>query len=78
MCEKLIWLVSFVLVLGIVGSASAELVAYWGFDEGSGDTVFDSSGNGNDGTIVAGEWGQGKFGPALNFNGQDNYVQLGE
>ncbi|MDO9464431.1 MAG: hypothetical protein Q7J67_03950 [bacterium] len=34
-------------------SAHAEegLVGYWSFDEGAGDIVKDSSGNGNDGKI---------------------------
>ena len=34
--------------------APASLVAYWKFDEGSGTTVSDSSGNGNTGTLVNG------------------------
>ena len=76
MCKKIVCLISSVLLIGVAGDASAELVAYWAFDEGSGDTAFDSSGNGNDGTIIAAEWGQGKYGPALNFNAQDNYVEV--
>jgi len=31
MCRKLIYLVSLVSMLGVAGSASAELVAYWAF-----------------------------------------------
>ena len=27
------------------------LIGYWNFEEGLGDTVYDLSGNGNDGTI---------------------------
>jgi len=46
MCKKLIYLVSFVLVLGLAGTASAELVAYWRFE---GDFI-DATGNGHDGT----------------------------
>lgn len=38
-------------------SAKAGLVGHWAFDEGSGTTAFDSSGNGNDGVITAGVWG---------------------
>jgi len=34
------------------------LVAYWDFDEGEGQILGDSSGNGNDGTIVGAEWVQ--------------------
>ena len=47
MCRKLICLISFVLMLSVAGNASAELVAYWTFDEGSGNIVYDLSGNGN-------------------------------
>jgi hypothetical protein len=47
MSKKLIYLISFVLVLGPVSNFSAELVAHWTFDEGSGDIAYDSSGNGN-------------------------------
>ena len=76
MCRKLIYLISFVLMLSIAGNASAELVAYWTFDEGSGDIVYDSSGNDNNGTINGAEWDAGKYGNALLFNAQDNYVEV--
>jgi len=70
MCKKLIYLVSFVLVLSTAGNASAELVAYWKFDEGSGTNAVDTSGNGNDGTLEGGaEWVAGQLGGALEFNG---------
>ncbi len=39
MCKKLIYFVSFVFVLGIAGSASAELVAYWPLDDDANDTI---------------------------------------
>jgi hypothetical protein len=76
MCRKLIYLISFVLMLSIAGNASAELVAYWTFDEGSGDIVYDSSGNNNNGTINGATWDAGKYGNALRFNAQDNYVEV--
>jgi len=69
MYRKLIYLISFVLILSIAGNASAELVAYWTFDEGSGDIVYDSSGNENNGTIHGAKWDAGKYGQALQFNG---------
>jgi hypothetical protein len=53
-----------------VHSASPNLVAAYGFDEGSGGTVADASGNGNTGTISGATWtNQGKFGTALAFGG---------
>ncbi|MFB0555852.1 MAG: LamG domain-containing protein, partial [Phycisphaerae bacterium] len=78
MCKKLIYLVSIVLVLSIDGNASAELVAYWKFDESSGTTAFDSSGNGLDGTLLGDpQWAAGKIGGALDFDGNGDYVDCG-
>jgi hypothetical protein len=52
------------------------LVGYWSFDEGSGTTAHDSSGNLNDGTIYGATWTDGKFGKALSFDGIDNYITV--
>ena len=52
MCKKLICLFSSILVLSTVSSLQADLVGHWTFDEGSGTTVTDISGNGNDGILV--------------------------
>jgi len=75
MCKKLIYLISFVLVLGLADSASADLLVHWKLDEGSGTTVSDSSGNGNDGTFNSvPQWVDGKLGKALHFDGVDDFV----
>ena len=76
MCKKLIYLVVFTLTLGLVSRTSADLVGYWRLDEGSGTMVYDSSGNDNNGTIHGAKWDAGKYGQALQFNGQDNYVEV--
>ncbi len=73
MCKKLFYLISFVLVLGMVltGAAKADLVGWWRFNEGSGDTANDSSGNGHDGTLLGNpEWAIGPpgFGGAIAFH----------
>jgi PKD repeat protein len=52
------------------------LVAAYSFDEGSGSTVNDLSGNGNTGTITAATWTTGKLGGALNFNGSSAMVTV--
>ncbi|MCP4262470.1 MAG: LamG domain-containing protein [Planctomycetes bacterium] len=70
MYRKKICLVSFVLVLSMAGNASADLMAHWKFNEASGNTVEDASGNGNTGTTEDALWVGGKDGPALEFNGQ--------
>ena len=52
------------------------LIAYWNFDEGSGATAGDSSGNGFDGDIIGATWTNGFSGFALNFDGESAYVDL--
>jgi len=76
MCRKSTCLISLIFVLNITVNTSADLVAYWTFDEGSGNAVYDTSGNDNNGTIYGATWGVGKYGTALQFNGQDNYVEV--
>ncbi|HIE28460.1 TPA: LamG domain-containing protein [Candidatus Poribacteria bacterium] len=45
-----------------------DLLGLWLFDDGKGDVLKDSSGNGNDGTLINGPtWIDGKFGKALQF-----------
>ncbi|MFZ2146393.1 MAG: LamG-like jellyroll fold domain-containing protein [Sedimentisphaerales bacterium] len=56
MCKKLIYLVPFILLLGLVLASGAKaadpnLIGWWPLNEGSGDTAVDLSGSGNDGTI---------------------------
>jgi hypothetical protein len=48
---------------------------YWQFDEGSGTTTRDSSGNGHPGTFQGGvTWVPGRFGSAVRINGTDGVV----
>ena len=49
-----------------------SLVASWSFNEGSGTTLFDSTDNGNDGTISGATWTDGIVGGALEFDGEDD------
>ncbi|MGB9595581.1 MAG: LamG domain-containing protein [Candidatus Poribacteria bacterium] len=53
------------------------IVGMWLFDEGSGNTTKDWSGNGLDGKLQGPKWIDGKFGKALNFGGSD-YVEIGD
>jgi len=82
MRRKLMFLMSFALVVGFMLTSSAkaadpDLAAYWKFDEGSGTTAFDSSGNGNNGLFNgAPKWVAGKYGGALEFDG-DDYLNCG-
>ena len=56
---------------------SGGLVAAYSFDQGSGATVSDLSGQGNAGTISGATWTtQGRFGSALSFDGANDSVDL--
>jgi len=52
-------------------------VGWWKMDEGEGDKIYDSSGNGKTGTLTQmdppNDWVAGKFGKALDFDGSDDY-----
>jgi len=55
------------------------LVAAYGFEEGTGSTVADFSGNGNTGTISGATWtATGRFGNALAFNGASAMVTVSD
>ncbi len=78
MCKKTIYLCSFVLVLGLVGSASADLVAHWKFDEGAGNATNDEVG-GRAADVINATWTTGLFRnsrSALEFNGSNAYVDV--
>jgi hypothetical protein len=53
------------------------LVAAYSFDQGTGTTVPDASGNGNTGTLSNTSWSpSGKYGGALSFNGTSSLVSI--
>ncbi|MGH7306188.1 MAG: LamG-like jellyroll fold domain-containing protein, partial [Candidatus Rokuibacteriota bacterium] len=55
------------------------LVAAYTFDEGTGATVADSSGNGNTGLVAGATWTpQGRFGGALVFDGVSSWVAISD
>jgi len=54
----------------------AELVASWDFNEGTGTSLHDKSGNGNDGTISGAQWMPGLSGTSLYFDGSNDYVRI--
>ena len=80
MCKKPAHLISLVIVLIAAHSATAALVGHWTFDEGSGTVAADSSGNGNDGTVMGdAAWVAGQMGgSALNFDDIDDIVIIGD
>ncbi len=55
------------------------LVAHWPFDEGSGTTTVDASGNGNDGVLQGGAaWTAGATGNAVQLAGKTDFVEFGD
>jgi hypothetical protein len=70
------------LVMGMLGgigvdraSATPVPVAAYSFDEGSGEMARDSAGN-HDGRIHGAGWAEGKYGSALEFDGEDDIVTV--
>ena len=54
---KIINAILIILILLVPAQAEEEgLVAEWHFDEGAGNILKDSSGNGNDGTVYGATW----------------------
>ena len=77
-----IMFLSFIVVFVVSPYALAKIdpdtvVGMWLFEEGAGDVAKDTSKSGNDGTIVGPKkWQDGKFGQALEFDGDGVYVQV--
>ena len=67
------------LVAGGMASAQPEgLVGHWPFDEGSGTTAFDNTGNGNDGIFNGDpQWVAGQIGGALELDGDGDFLDCG-
>ncbi|MBI2468899.1 MAG: hypothetical protein HYV62_13990 [Candidatus Rokubacteria bacterium] len=56
---------------------TAGLVAHWAFDEGSGASAADASGNGHTGSLLNGPtWVAGRLNQALSFDGVDDHVTV--
>src|SRR4030042_380272 len=83
MYRKMIYLISFMLVLGLAGASAAQemdpnLIGWWKLDEKSGTIAADSSGYGNDGTVLGGaQWVSGYIDGALDLDGRNDYVDCG-
>ena len=79
---KVTFVLSLCLLFSVAGFGIANvvedgLVGFWAFDEGSGKTAADVTGNGHDGKFEgAPTWVEGKFGTALEFDGVDDYVAV--
>src|SRR5437660_483566 len=65
--------------LAYPGLAVPALVAAYGFEEGSGTTTLDASGNHLAGTLSNAAWAAaGRYGGALSFNGTSSWVTVAD
>ena len=55
-------------------SLPRDVVAHWAFDDQSGTTVADRSGNGHDGQLTGGTWVTGRFGGGLRLQPGDSVM----
>jgi hypothetical protein len=64
------------------GLPSGDLSAYWRFDDASGTSLLDATGNGNTGTwtgtLANAQWGTGKVRGCGVFNGTDRIVTVAD
>jgi len=61
------------------GNGKTNMIVHWKFDEGSGTTTKDSSGNSNNGKTNSTQWTSGVVGiGALSFDGKSSYVEMSD
>ena len=76
-CGMLILVAFTISVMPSTAAIDADNIrGIWLFDNSSGDTAIDSSGNKNDGKIHGAKRVNGKFGTALEFDGTDDWVEV--
>jgi glucose/arabinose dehydrogenase/PKD repeat protein len=64
--------------ISVTVSNGTSPVAAYAFNDGTGTTAADASGHSLNGTLVNGPtWAAGKYGSAVNFDGVDDFVDLG-
>ncbi len=66
-----------ILLLTPAFAARGELIGAWLFEEGSGGTTVDASGQQADGELVGGaDWDAGKYGGGIVFDGSTGHVEV--
>jgi glucose/arabinose dehydrogenase len=63
------YVATYVPASALPGGNDPDLAAAYSFDQGSGSTLSDDSGNGRTGAITNGAWSAGKYGQALSLDG---------
>jgi len=75
---RMSFLLAVLVVLCLSGSVMAtdpNLIAHWQLDDGTGSVAEDSAGD-NDGTVYGAVWTDGIIDGALDFDGDDDYVEV--
>jgi hypothetical protein len=63
----------------VQAAAIPNLVAAYSLNEATSTTIFDNSGNTNNGTLLNGPtWVTGKYGSGVNFDGSNDFVQIAD
>lgn len=60
----------------ITGAPLPAFVAHYQFDETSGTSAADATGNGKTASVVGGTWTAGRIGNAVNLSGSSQYVSI--
>lgn len=69
--------VSLLFTTSVLARANGDLIAHYNFNAGSGVSVTDETGLGNDGLLINGAtWVDGNFGKAIQFNGSSDYINV--
>ncbi|MGQ9611171.1 MAG: LamG domain-containing protein [bacterium] len=73
----LLTLIFLIVIFNADAKPIPELMGLWLFEDGKGDVIKDSSGNGLDGKLIAGgEFVNGKFGKAIKLNGSNQCIEI--
>jgi regulation of enolase protein 1 (concanavalin A-like superfamily) len=73
-----LWVLVGAIVCATGGSAWAEMIAYYPFNEGVGTDTVDATGNGNDGVLAAGvDWVDGYKGNGVHFDTANERIVVG-
>ena len=72
-----IWAMLACVLVSVTGAADPSLVGWWKFDDGSGTTAVDSSGNGNHAALIGTvEWVEGILAGGLHFDGSTAHGEI--
>jgi len=69
----------YAISFSVAAAAAGGLVGHWQFDEGSGTSSTDTSGQGNHAALLNGAgWGTGRSGSALSLDGTNDYASVSD